>query len=209
MRKTSKVRLPCLTDYTQSMWLYCNLYDRILSPFNASNTGARVCDGGLELVTVAPHGLDVAGTVRLFFDLGSDPHDVHVERSCVAAVIVAPDFRQQPFPGHQPARIAHQDFENVELLSRELDEPASDVHLAPPSVQLEDAGDEWGVLSRTQRGPASPDAGPDPEDELSKGTRRRDAVVCATLNCGNPLGLRGAGSKDNNRHGRRGSNQPA
>src|SRR4029077_11559589 len=59
------------------------------------------------------------------------------------------------------------------------------------------------------RGPMSPDAGPDSEDELSQGTWRGDAVVGAGLDCGNPLGLRGTGSKDNNGHSRRGSNQPA
>jgi hypothetical protein len=74
---------------------------------------------------------------------------------------------------------------------------------------VENAGDEGGVLSGTQRGAASPDAGTDSEDELSKGTWRRNAVVCAALNCRNPIGLRGARSQDNNGHSRRGSNQPA
>src|SRR4051812_35214898 len=65
---------------------------------------------------------------RLVLDaeLGTQPPDVDVDGPGAAEVVVAPDLLQQLRPGEDPPRVLGQELEELELLVREVQDPAPD-----------------------------------------------------------------------------------
>ena len=106
---------------------------------------------------------------------------MHVDGARVAGERVAPDALEQLVARqHEPA-VVEQLPEQVELLRRELDLLAVDLHLAPAGVDLELAVGYLARLQLAALGDAAAQDRLDARDELARVERLRQVVVGADL----------------------------
>ena len=68
-----------------------------------------------SLVTDATHGHDDLRPLRVLFDLGPQPLDMHVDQPGVGGVPVTPDLLEQHLAGEDLARLAGEGDEKVEF----------------------------------------------------------------------------------------------
>src|SRR5579884_2703936 len=117
-----------------------------------------------QAIAGAPHGQDVARLLRLRLELFPQMADVDVDRAGIAVCAVAPDRAEQLLAVQQPARVAHQRVEQLELGERQAHRAALDLHLALGSIER-DRADRQQLIAERARARA-PQHRPDPAAKL-------------------------------------------
>src|SRR5579863_3282324 len=82
----------------------------------------RMCSvSSFEPEPDAAHGGDEMRVVRVVAELATEPGHVHVEGLRRSPPLAVPDLAHDLVPGHDLARLGHQQIEQVELLGREIE----------------------------------------------------------------------------------------
>src|SRR4051812_41312741 len=88
-------------------------------------------DSRLKFVADTPHGLHVARSLRVRFDLLAEPPDVDGDRPAVAGVRPIPNLVEQFVACEDLTRMLGQEFEQVEFAGGQLDRLPGDLDLTP------------------------------------------------------------------------------
>src|SRR5438876_1140564 len=97
-----------------------------------------------EFVADAPNGLDKLRLVRILLDLGAQAVDVGIDRVFVSAVRIAPYAVEQLCPGKNPARMAREVHQQIELLRRQVHGLSVKANRASLNIDVQIAGLDQG-----------------------------------------------------------------
>src|SRR5919108_1262651 len=92
-----------------------------------------------DAIPLTSHGRDRGGA-----ELGPEPAHVDVHDVGARVEVVAPDRRQEPLLGHDPARMPHELTEEQEFPLGQRRRPGAAVRLASDQVEPQTAGDQAG-----------------------------------------------------------------
>jgi len=159
---------------------------------------------GVELVAESTDGEQMHRGGGIGLDLGAQPLDVHVEGFRVPHVVAAPHPVDELPAGQHPARVAHQVFQEVELLERQRHRTTSHGDGVPLDIQayrsrLEHPSSPIPVELRIH---APTQHCADPGDELPRRVRLCDVVVGAQLQTEDLVDLAVAGGHHDHRDAR-------
>src|SRR5690242_19802930 len=113
-------------------------------------------------------------------ELGPQPPHVHVHRPGAAEVVIAPHLLQQVGPGEDPAGMLCEEFQQLELLEREIQHPAAQPRAVGGLVDGEVAGADL-VRRRWRQAGLPADGEPQPGLDLRRPGRVEDHVVGAPV----------------------------
>lgn len=75
----------------------------------------------MEIVSYTPFGMYIPGTSGILLDLFPEPSHMYINRTCIALIIVLPDYLEEHFPAVHLIGIKNKELKDVEFTGRQID----------------------------------------------------------------------------------------